>query len=83
MSDSSNPDLTEVDVARAWKDPDYRNSLTPSQLAALPPNPAGNPELSEADLDQTTGGAYQLRPVHTFESPDCKFIINGGKPAPF
>ena len=83
MSDNSNPELAGVDVARAWKDEEYRNSLTPPQLAALPPNPAGEIELSEFDLDQTSGGAIKLNPVHTFESPDCKFIVNGGKPSPF
>ena len=82
MSDNSNPG---VDVARAWKDEEYRNSLTPEQLAALPPNPAGEVELTDTDLEQTVGGAYKLQPtpVHTFENPDCKFIINGGKPSPF
>jgi mersacidin/lichenicidin family type 2 lantibiotic len=45
-----------VDIARAWKDPEYRKSLTPEELASLPPNPAGNPELTDQELDQVDGG---------------------------
>jgi len=35
-------------IIRAWKDPDYRKSLSPEELAVLPENPAGVPlaELS-------------------------------------
>jgi mersacidin/lichenicidin family type 2 lantibiotic len=47
----------KVDIARAWKDPEYRKSLTPEQLAGLPPNPAGTPELTDEVLDKTVGGA--------------------------
>lgn len=45
-----------VDIARAWKDEEYRNSLTPQQLAQLPPNPAGEVEMSDEDLDNVSGG---------------------------
>ncbi len=47
-----------IDVVRAWKDEEYRNSLTPDQLAHLPPNPAGDTELSEEELDMVAGGTY-------------------------
>jgi len=53
-----------IDIARAWKDPEYRKTLTPEQLASLPPNPAGNPSLSEEDLGRIAGGI--ARP----EAPD-------------
>ena len=29
-----------VDIVRAWKDPEYRKTLTSEELAALPENPA-------------------------------------------
>jgi mersacidin/lichenicidin family type 2 lantibiotic len=45
-----------VDIARAWKDPEYRKSLTAEELASLPPNPAGSPEISEAELGRVSGG---------------------------
>ena len=43
-------------IVRAWKDPEYRKSLTPEELASLPPNPAGDPEISAQDLDTVSGG---------------------------
>lgn len=41
----------------AWKDPAYRSSLTPDQLAALPPNPAGSnwSGLDESQVRQIVG----------------------------
>jgi mersacidin/lichenicidin family type 2 lantibiotic len=49
--------MSHVDVIRAWKDAGYRQSLTESQRAALPSNPAGTIELSAAELDGVVGGA--------------------------
>ena len=46
----------EIDIDRAWKDEEYRKSLTPQQLAQLSPNLNGDGELSEEDLENTTGG---------------------------
>jgi mersacidin/lichenicidin family type 2 lantibiotic len=45
-----------IDIPRAWKDAEYRKSLTPEELASLPPNPAGSPELGDADLNKFSGG---------------------------
>jgi mersacidin/lichenicidin family type 2 lantibiotic len=45
-----------VDIARAWKDPEYRKSLTPEELANLPPNPAGGAALSDEELERLSGG---------------------------
>jgi mersacidin/lichenicidin family type 2 lantibiotic len=58
-----------VDIARAWKDPEYRKTLTPAELASLPPNPAGNPELLSKDLDKVSGGmqAFESERVGTLE----------------
>ncbi len=46
----------EFDIERAWKDEDYRNNLAPEQIANLPPNPAGEWELSVDELDDISGG---------------------------
>ena len=40
MSNHDKSSQDNVDIERAWKDDDYRNSLTPPQLAQLPTNPA-------------------------------------------
>lgn len=42
---------------RAWEDPEYRKSLSADELAALPGNPAGAIELTDAELGHVVGGA--------------------------
>jgi len=46
----------KFDIVRAWKDETYRQSLSEEQLSALPANPAGQLELTEADLPFVSGG---------------------------
>ena len=48
--------MSNKNIIRAWKDPVYRNSLSESERAALPPNPAGAIEISDADLGRVAGG---------------------------
>ncbi|MFO0589090.1 MAG: mersacidin/lichenicidin family type 2 lantibiotic [Polyangiaceae bacterium] len=48
--------MSKIDIARAWKDEDYRQSLTEAQRASLPANPAGAIELSEVELSAVAGG---------------------------
>ena len=42
---------------RAWKDPDYRASLSAEQRAALPAHPCAEVELSDEMLEQIAGAA--------------------------
>ncbi len=49
-----------VDITRAWKDPEYRRTLTPEELASVPPNPAG--EVSDEELSTMAGGASGTLP---------------------
>ena len=56
MSNQDKSRQDNVDIERAWKDEAYRSSLTPEQLAAIPPNPAG--ELTEEDLEDVSGGQW-------------------------
>lgn len=44
------------DTVRAWKDENYRQSLSNEQINTLPTNPAGELELSNADLESINGG---------------------------
>jgi mersacidin/lichenicidin family type 2 lantibiotic len=46
----------KLDIIRAWKDETYRQNLSNEQLSALPENPAGELELSDADLQSISGG---------------------------
>jgi mersacidin/lichenicidin family type 2 lantibiotic len=48
--------MSTRNIVRAWKDRAYRNSLSDAERAALPPNPAGSIELSDADLGKVAGG---------------------------
>jgi len=45
----------KLDVIRAWKDALYRHSLSSEELATLPACPAGDFELSDADLQAVQG----------------------------
>jgi len=44
------------DIARAWKDQTYREHLSAEERTQVPANPAGEIELSEADLAAIYGG---------------------------
>ena len=47
--------MTKKNIIRAWKDAEFRNSLSESERASLPANPAGVIELSDASLNDATG----------------------------
>lgn len=49
------------DVIRAWKDADFRESLSPEQKAALPDHPAGAlAAMSPEELAQVSGGTWTV-----------------------
>lgn len=56
--------MSNNNIVRAWKDPAYRNSLSEAERAALPANPAGSIELSDADLGRVAGGIVFSRYLH-------------------
>ncbi|WP_414544127.1 mersacidin/lichenicidin family type 2 lantibiotic [Nostoc sp. CCY0012] len=49
--------MSNIDIVRAWKDEDYRNSLSEEQRSQLPENPAGIVELSDKEMEVLGGGA--------------------------
>jgi mersacidin/lichenicidin family type 2 lantibiotic len=55
-------------VIRAWRDPEYRQSLSLAERALLPAHPAGAVELTDAQLEGAAGGN---RPVTIFCSIWC------------
>src|SRR5262249_47986899 len=63
--------MNRVDVIRAWKDEEYRRSLSDEELAALPENPAGLVELNAADLAGAAGGANLVQLPRTLIGPLC------------
>ena len=58
--------MSNIDIIRAWKDEDYRNSLSEDQRQLLPENPAGMIELSDESMQDLKGG--------------CKYCCGGGSP---
>ena len=49
-------------IIRAWKDPSFRASLSASELAELPANPAGMVEISDGELARASGGEAESKP---------------------
>ncbi len=45
-----------IDIARAWKDPEYRKSLTPEELASVPECPTGFVAITDDELKTVSGG---------------------------
>jgi mersacidin/lichenicidin family type 2 lantibiotic len=54
--------MSKQNIIRAWKDAEYRNSLSAAEQAALPDNPAGAIELTLAELEAVTGGSNTSYP---------------------
>jgi mersacidin/lichenicidin family type 2 lantibiotic len=48
--------MKRVDIVRAWKDEEYRTSLSEAERAALPQNPAGPIEQDDGELAGIVGG---------------------------
>ncbi|MDF5718322.1 MAG: mersacidin/lichenicidin family type 2 lantibiotic [Rhizonema sp. NSF051] len=48
--------MSNIDIIRAWKDENYRNSLSDEQRSQLPPNPAGVIDLSVEEMESIVGG---------------------------
>ncbi len=76
--------MSTVDIVRAWKDEEYRNSLSDEQRALLPDNPAGLVELDDSELAGIEGGttapcisAITAVTVLASCSFNCKTMFNG------
>lgn len=67
--------MKNIDVIRAWKNEEYRRSLSQAEQALLPAHPAGLIELSGADLESVGGGTWT--PITPFLSKllDCPSSI--------
>jgi len=63
-----------IDIRRAWTDPEYRITLSALELRGLPPNPAGEIESTDAELDAIVGRVAAgptgwIRPPLTWSCP--------------
>jgi mersacidin/lichenicidin family type 2 lantibiotic len=48
--------MSKESIIKAWKNPEYRKSLSASQRAGIPENPAGVMALSDDELERAVGG---------------------------
>lgn len=48
--------MNVMSIVRAWKDDEYRLSLSEAERALLPAHPAGLMELTDAELADVAGG---------------------------
>jgi len=48
--------MNTINLIRAWKDAEYRATLSAEELAALPQHPAGLVELPEEEMAAVAGG---------------------------
>lgn len=64
--------MSNIDIVRAWKDAEYRQSLSAEELARLPEHPAGAIELTDEELDQIAGAKTEL----VFTAGCCPETIN-------
>jgi mersacidin/lichenicidin family type 2 lantibiotic len=51
--------LTVNEIIRAWKDKNFRDSLSDEQRKQLPANPAGLVEIDDDQLVQVAGGGIK------------------------
>lgn len=59
--------MKKKNIIRAWKDEEYRESLSDAERATLPENPVGLTEFSNDDLRAVYGG-NEKTPVGTVTS---------------
>jgi mersacidin/lichenicidin family type 2 lantibiotic len=71
--------MSHEDIIRAWKDEDYRMSLSEEERAQLPEHPAGLLELTDGEMG-LIGGGYGADSVDICETrdtctPECETHI--------
>ena len=49
--------MSNGDIVRAWKDAEYRQSLSAEEQALLPEHPAGSLKLTDEELSQVAGAS--------------------------
>jgi mersacidin/lichenicidin family type 2 lantibiotic len=67
------PEMAKEKIIRAWKDPAFRSSLSEAERAALPANPAGTVELTDAGLEKVTGAGPVFTYLNYCQTLNCTF----------
>ncbi|MEW5804556.1 MAG: mersacidin/lichenicidin family type 2 lantibiotic [bacterium] len=72
--------MSKVDIIRAWKDEEYRLSLSDAEQAMLPANPAGIIELTGTELDIVGGARPNLSAATTCYHGFCSNFCSAAPP---
>ena len=72
--------MSNIDIIRAWKDEEYRNSLSEEQRSQLPENPAGMVELSDEDMEALAGGYLAVKAFEDMEALAGRWQLEGLTP---
>lgn len=59
-------------IIRAWKDPEYRQTLNEEEQELLPENPAGAIELTDEELDMAAGGSWRQSHSQSFRPSNSR-----------
>jgi mersacidin/lichenicidin family type 2 lantibiotic len=52
--------MSHDEIIRAWKDPEYRMSLSEEERSRLPENPAGVVDVTDGEMDAVVGGGLNV-----------------------
>jgi mersacidin/lichenicidin family type 2 lantibiotic len=64
--------MSMLEIIRAWKDEDYRLSLSETERELVPAHPAGVIELTDCELDEVVGGGCNCSCCCIKPSDDCE-----------
>lgn len=65
--------MSKTNIVRAWKDEEFRNSLSDAEREMIPENPAGLMELTDEALDVIAGGVVAVDPQASCDWCSCVF----------
>lgn len=65
--------MTEATIIQAWKNPQFRQSLSAAELASLPANPAGSMMFERSEM--SAEGGRMLVPSHVVCSTLCPSLF--------
>jgi mersacidin/lichenicidin family type 2 lantibiotic len=66
-----------MDIVRAWKDEEYRLSLSDVELSSLPASPVGEIELTDADLEAVYGGCHKHKSGNSHDCHNNSNVCSG------
>ena len=67
--------MSKFDIVRAWKDAEYRQSLSSEEQELLPEHPAGSIELTDGQLQQAAGASVVPASQGPFTVGCCQTVF--------